>query len=256
MSWRPVLPPRTARNLAWPASDNSDARTSTLSAGRDIGLSTTPCQCASCPPPDGPIASQHPRFSMRPLIARPGRNAAREAKRIKDVRKVRNAIQWHDAQRKKRQALVHERWEAKQAIIQRVKWENINVRDHRRTALANVREDWRLGPLRPNRAPSTAPEKYGAMASERMQKPEIPMRSVKNRNAFRERKGLAPEYPLIVDDKCYFPIVKGDRVAIISGIDKGKIGFVNEVITRSHEVIVKGLNMVRLHHLPRRPMHD
>lgn len=180
---------------------------------------------------------------MSPLIARPGRNATREAKRIKDIRKVRNAIQWHEMQRKKRQALGRERWEAKNAIIQRIKWENTNVRDHRRKALANVREDWHLGPLRPNRAPTTAPEKYGIMTSERMQKPEYPVRSMKNRNAFRVSKGLAPEYPLIVDGERYFPIVKGDRVAIMSGIDKGKIGFVEEVLVRSHDVIVKGLNM-------------
>lgn len=188
---------------------------------------------------------------MSSLVTRPGRNAAREAKRIKAVRKVQNAIQWHETQRKKRQTLGSERWNAKQAVIQRLKWEKTHIHDHRKTALANIRDDWRLGPLRPNRAPTADPEKYGAMAGERMQKPEVPIRSTKNRNAFRDRKGLAPEYPLIVDDKRYFPLVKGDRVAILSGIDKGKIGVVEDVIARTHELTIKGLNMVRLSPPPR-----
>ncbi|KAH9876157.1 hypothetical protein J1614_004036 [Plenodomus biglobosus] len=180
---------------------------------------------------------------MRSLIAQPGRNAARQAKKLSEIRKVKNAILWHEKARKKRQTLRHAQWESKQAVIRRIKWENTSIHEVRKKALAQVKEDWRLGPLRPNRAMVEGRDKYGALNSDQVQKPEIPLTSVKNRNEFRERKGLSPEYPLIVDDKKYFHIVKGDRVAILKGKDKGKIGTVDEVIDRTHQVTVKGLNM-------------
>lgn len=181
---------------------------------------------------------------MSQLVVRPGRNAARQAKKLKEIRKVKGAIQWHERERKKRQEIKQERWESKQAVIQRIKWENEHVKDVRKLALENAKEDWQLGPLRPNRAIGQGADKYGAMTTMRMQKPEIPTRSVKNRNDFRERKGLQPEYPLVVDDKKYFPIVKDDRVVVLKGKDKGKIGVVQELIGRTHEVIIKDINMV------------
>ncbi|KAF2848968.1 hypothetical protein T440DRAFT_453387 [Plenodomus tracheiphilus IPT5] len=180
---------------------------------------------------------------MRQLIARPGRNAVRQAKKLQDIRKVTNAIKWHEKERKKRQKLRQEQYDSKQAVIQRIKWDNEHVHGVRKKALAQVKEDWRLGPLRPNRAFGEGADKYGVLTAAQVRKPDIPLLSVKNRNEFRERKGLAPEYPLIVDDKKYFPIVKEDRVAILKGKEKGKIGVVEEVMDRTHQVIVKGLNM-------------
>ncbi|KAF1849888.1 uncharacterized protein K460DRAFT_274697 [Cucurbitaria berberidis CBS 394.84] len=180
---------------------------------------------------------------MSQLIVRPGRNAARQAKKLKEMRKVKGAIVWHEKERKKRQEIKQERWESKQAVIQRIRWENEHVKGVRDQALRNAKEDWQLGPLRPNRAVGEGAEKYGAVTSVQMQKPEIPTRSQKNRNEFRERKGLELEYPLVVDNKKYFPIVKDDRVVVLKGRDKGKIGVVQEVIDRTHEIIVKGINM-------------
>ncbi|KAI8934249.1 hypothetical protein NX059_008994 [Plenodomus lindquistii] len=180
---------------------------------------------------------------MRAVVARPGRNAARQAKKLKEIRQVENAIKWHAKERKKRQTLRQQQWESKQAVIQRIKWENKNVHEVRKKALAEVKEDWKLGPLRPSRAFGEDKAKYGALTGEQVQKPVIPLASVKNRNEWRERQGLAPEYPLVVDDKKYFPIVKDDRVAIMKGKDKGKIGIVVDVVDRSHGIIVKGLNM-------------
>lgn len=177
------------------------------------------------------------------MVARPGRNAAREAKRLKEIRKVKNAIQWHERERKKRQELAQERWETKQSVIQRIKWENENVKAVRREALRNAKEDWQLGPLRPNRAVGGGAEKYGALTAEKIQKPDISVKIQKNRNEHRARRGIPLEYPLVVDDKKYFPIVKDDRVVILKGKDKGKIGVVQEVVAPTHEVMVKGLNM-------------
>lgn len=181
---------------------------------------------------------------MSQLVVKPGRNAARHAKKLKEIRKVKGAILWHERERKKRQEVQQERFEAKQAVLQRVRWENEHVRDVRKNALKNVQEDWDLGPLRPNRAYGEGAEKYGARTGAQMQKPEIPVKVHQNRNAFREKKGLAPEYPLVVDDKKYFPIVKDDRVVVLKGKDKGKIGKVFEILSRTHEVIVKDMNMV------------
>lgn len=181
---------------------------------------------------------------MSQLVVRPGRNAARQAKKLKEVRKVKNAIQWHERERKKRQEVKQERWESKQAVLQRIMWENENVKGVKKRALANAKEDWKLGPLRPNRAVGPGADKYGALTASQMQKPEIPVKTQKNRNAVREKKGLELEYPLVVDNKKYFPIVKDDRVVILKGKDAGKIGVVQEIIPRTHEIIVKDLNMV------------
>lgn len=181
---------------------------------------------------------------MSQLVVRPGRNAARQAKKLKEIRKVKNAIQWHERERKKRQQVKQEQWDSKQAVIQRIMWENENVHKVRKNALANAKEDWKLGPLRPNRAVGPNADKYGALSSNQVQKPEIPVRTQKNRNMVREKKGLELEYPLVVDDKRYFPIVKQDRVVLLKGKDAGKIGVVQDVIERTHEVLVKGINMV------------
>jgi large subunit ribosomal protein L24 len=123
-------------------------------------------------------------------------------------------------------------------------WEHEHVKGVRKQALANAKEDWKLGPLRPNRAIGPDAEKYGALKAAQIQKPEIPVKTQKNRNAVREKKGLELEYPLVVDDKKYFPIVKDDRVVILKGKDAGKIGTVQELVPRTHEVVVKDMNMV------------
>ncbi|KAH6875923.1 KOW motif domain-containing protein [Alternaria rosae] len=180
---------------------------------------------------------------MSQLVVRPGRNAARQAKKLKEIRKVKNAIQWHERERKKRQALKQENWEFKQAVLGRIRWEHEHVKGVRKRALANAKEDWKLGPLRPNRAVGPDAEKYGALTGVQVQKPEIPIKMQKSRNAVREKKGLELEYPLVVDDKKYFPIVKDDRVVILKGKDAGKIGVVREIVERTHDVIVKGMNM-------------
>lgn len=181
---------------------------------------------------------------MNPMLARPGRNAARQAKKLKEIRKVKGAIIWHEKARKERQKIQHERWDAKQSAFQRLRWRNKWIKGVKKEVLANVAEDWRLGPLRPNRAIGENASKHGVVTTTQMQKPDIPVRVQKNRNESRIKKGLEPTYPLVVDDKKYFPIVRGDRVLILKGQDKGKIGEVMEVIDRTHEAIVKGMNMV------------
>jgi hypothetical protein len=112
--------------------------------------------------------------------------------------------------------------------------------------LDNAREDWKLGPLRPNRAVGGAAEKYGALTGEQITKPEIPVHTQRNRNEARAKRNLELTYPLVVDDEKYFHIAKDDRVVVIRGREKGKIGLVSSIIERTHEVIVAGVNMVSL----------
>jgi large subunit ribosomal protein L24 len=181
---------------------------------------------------------------MSPLAVRPGRNAAREAKRLKEVRRVKGAIEWNVKTREKRQKLARERWESKQSLAQRKKWELDNIINIRKKALENAREDWLLGPLRPNRAIGGAGEKYGALSGEQVQRPEIPVHTWKHRNEMRVKRGLEPEYPLVVDDEKYFHIAKDDRVVVIRGRERGKIGVVQSTIARTHQVFITDVNTV------------
>lgn len=175
---------------------------------------------------------------------RPVRNAAREAKRIKEIRKVKSAIVWHERARKKRQEIGHDRYEAKQTRIQQNKWAHENIKQVRRQALKNVKEDWNLGSLRPNRAVGADADVYGALGKNYLaDKPRIPEQMVKYNNETAAKRGLELRYPLIVDDKKYFHIAKEDRVVVIEGREKGKVGFVEEILPRTHEVIVKGVNL-------------
>jgi large subunit ribosomal protein L24 len=220
-------------------------------------------------PPNGPLTARHPRrrlspalaihctplsTTMSPLAVRPGRNAARQAKKLKEIRHVKGAIRWAERARKQRKEISADRFEAKQVVVGRVKWEADNVHRVRREALRNAAEDWKMGPLRPNRAIGAGKDKYGALNVQQVQKPQIPTKFVKQRNELREKRGQELQYPLVVDDEKYFPIVTGDRVTIIKGRDAGRIGKVREVLPRTHEVVVEGLNKVRTPPAPPTPV--
>lgn len=96
---------------------------------------------------------------MSPLATRPGRNAARQAKKLSEIRHVKGAIRWAERTRKERQKKTLERLEQKQMHIGAMRWEWQNVTSVRQRALRNAREDWMLGPLRPNRAIGAGREK-------------------------------------------------------------------------------------------------
>ncbi|KAL5120089.1 hypothetical protein ACEQ8H_001914 [Pleosporales sp. CAS-2024a] len=179
---------------------------------------------------------------MAPLAVRPGRNAFREARRLKEIRKVKTAIAWHTRERAKRQKLAELRHESRQAVMQRIMWENENVKHVRKLALLRAKEDWELGPLRPNRAVGENAATYGALAGQQVQTPAIPTHTQKQRNETRAKRGMELEYPLVVDDKKYFHLAPGDRVVVIRGREKGKIGLVQSILPDKHEVIVKGIN--------------
>jgi large subunit ribosomal protein L24 len=92
------------------------------------------------------------------------------------------------------------------------------------------REDWELGPLAPRRDVGDKKDTYGTVSSQRLQGPILEHKDVD--------EALEPF------GGRYLNIVKGDRVVLLEGRDKGKIGKITNVNTKRVECTVEGLNMV------------
>jgi large subunit ribosomal protein L24 len=92
------------------------------------------------------------------------------------------------------------------------------------------REDWELGPLAPKRDVGLKKDTYGTISTMRLRGKELTLD---------ERLKLNP------DGGRYPTIVAGDRVVLLQGRDKGKIGKVAALDAARQEVTVEGLNMVR-----------
>lgn len=91
------------------------------------------------------------------------------------------------------------------------------------------REDYELGPLAPKRDVGKAKDTYGTIHTNRMRGQELTPK---------QRKEINPE------GWKHSNIVVNDRVVLMDGHDKGKIGKVIELDTKRQEVTVEGLNMV------------
>ncbi len=91
------------------------------------------------------------------------------------------------------------------------------------------REDWELGPLAPKRDVGSQKDTYGTIHTNRMRGQELTPK---------ERKEINPE------GWKHSNIVVNDRVVLMEGHDKGKIGKVIELDSKRQEVTVEGLNMV------------
>ncbi|KAF1976115.1 hypothetical protein BU23DRAFT_502766 [Bimuria novae-zelandiae CBS 107.79] len=180
-------------------------------------------------------------MSQLASAARPAKTA-KALRQIKEIRKVKGAIRWHERAREKRKKIAQERFQTKRAFGSRLKWHKDNVVAPIKEAKKNLWEDYMLGPLRPNRAVGPGADKYGALYSEQMRRPPIPVDVQKRRNEARIAKGFDPVYPLVVDDKKFFPIAVDDRVMVMYGREQGKIGVVGEILEESHEIIVKDIN--------------
>ncbi|KAL1612363.1 hypothetical protein SLS60_000589 [Paraconiothyrium brasiliense] len=173
--------------------------------------------------------------------ARPAKTARQLAK-IREIRKVKGAIRWHERAREQRHKIVKERADDKRVFNEVRKWRQDNVVKPIKEAKRNLREDYELGPLRPNRAVGPGADKYGVLGMEQLRRPPIAVDTWRRKNEAREAKGVEPEYPLVVDDKKYFPIAVDDRVMVMKGREQGKIGVVQDVIADSHEVVIQGIN--------------
>jgi large subunit ribosomal protein L24 len=92
------------------------------------------------------------------------------------------------------------------------------------------REDWELGPLAPRRDVGDDKDTYGTIDQALLQFPTI-------------HKDKREEVLKNVGGK-YLNIVKGDRVVLLEGRDKGKIGKIIDLDASRGMCKVEGLNMV------------
>lgn len=104
--------------------------------------------------------------------------------------------------------------------------------DALKAARAARREDYELGPLAPRRDVGDSKDTYGTVSM----------------NQTQGRVPYGKEKQDILDiwggNEKYLGLAKGDRVVILKGRDKGKIGEVSQVSGERAECVVKELNMV------------
>jgi large subunit ribosomal protein L24 len=128
------------------------------------------------------------------------------------------------ARRKEREARI-----TAKTTREQVTFVNREIASDVRTARLTRREDWELGPLVPKRDVGLKKETYGTVSTMRLRGKELTME---------ERLKLNP------DGGRYPTIIAGDRVVLLSGRDKGKIGKVTALDAKRQEVTVEGLNLV------------
>jgi large subunit ribosomal protein L24 len=96
-----------------------------------------------------------------------------------------------------------------------------------------IKDDWHLGPLSPNLSVGEHSSTHGAISEARYQ--------VATSLTDRQREARCAW----MGGAANLNITNGDRVVLLEGPDKGKIGKVQEVQKDTMEVIVEGLNKVR-----------
>ena len=137
-----------------------------------------------------------------------------------------------------RRTALAERQAARRAKVRKSKFDSekriLDLQDsilRRRSVLQTLkdariarREDWQLGPLAPRRDVGEQRDTYGASDTRLLRGPELPKS----------------------EQMKFWPIVAGDRVVIMDGRDKGKIGTVRSTDKVRSELTVEGLNKVYL----------
>lgn len=111
-----------------------------------------------------------------------------------------------------------ERLNYRAQVESRAKVANETVKQARRAQ----REDWEYGPLAPRRDVGDDKEKFGTVESSQVFKVPPPKKDAVNQ----------------------WHVFKGDRVVILKGRDKGKIGEVSSINKENDTVTVQGLNLV------------
>jgi large subunit ribosomal protein L24 len=170
---------------------------------------------------------------------------AKALQKIKHIKHMRSAIKHHEATRAKKEPIFKERFDGKQARLQEEHYHAKFTRGDVKKAKRNYKEDWALGPLRPNRAVGENAELYGAMEKDQLRWPDVPVPTQRMRNKLREKAGLDPEWPIVIDDRKVYPFVKGDRVVVIRGKEMNKIGIIENINEDAHMVELKDVNKVR-----------
>lgn len=128
------------------------------------------------------------------------------------------------ARKKEQEAKLDRRQE-----LQRVMLKNRSLVRDIKEARKVRREDYELGPLAPRRDVGAKADTYGTLEPARLQGKNL---------SKKERLEMNP------NSGWYVNIVKEDRVVLLEGQDKGKIGKITTVDRRRQECTVEGLNMV------------
>ncbi|ORY64098.1 uncharacterized protein BCR38DRAFT_434005 [Pseudomassariella vexata] len=97
-----------------------------------------------------------------------------------------------------------------------------------------IKNDWHLGPLAPNNFKGDLADTYGAISETRY----------KLNGALREEDRQARCAWL--DGATHLNLAQGDRVVLLEGPDKGKIGQVKDIHPDTCDVVVEGLNRSNL----------
>jgi large subunit ribosomal protein L24 len=97
-------------------------------------------------------------------------------------------------------------------------------------ARLNRREDWELGPIAPRRDVGDSKDTYGTVHTQRMRGTLL-----HDKDRMEALKTVGGRY---------LNIVKNDRVVLLEGKDKGKIGKIIAVDAGRAECTVEGLNLV------------
>ncbi|KAF1983095.1 hypothetical protein K402DRAFT_466332 [Aulographum hederae CBS 113979] len=107
------------------------------------------------------------------------------------------------------------RWLKEEVAVRRAATQNMKVQ-----RLAQ-REDWYLGPLAPKRLNEHTIEKYATVDLPMLQTPELP-----------KHYKLQP----------FQPLHAGERVVILEGNDKGRIGTIMNIDEKTDRIRIKGMN--------------
>lgn len=133
------------------------------------------------------------------------------------------------------------RQKAKGLILYKVDKKEQSARDRRHVAVAQkeiadakqtIRDDWAMGSLAPRTDIGSFQDAYGAIGESRYSSPggfSLAMRNARCRWA---------------GGAYYLNLAEGDRVVLLDGPDKGRIGPVADINHEAAEVKVKGLNKV------------
>ncbi|KAF2737359.1 hypothetical protein EJ04DRAFT_510467 [Polyplosphaeria fusca] len=151
------------------------------------------------------------------------RATPRIARKRKEIKRVKAAIRWaENAQRKGAEGL-QQRRDNKAYIVNRLQWTSQYPRENAQKARERYVEDWKLGPLRPNRAFGPGKARYGVMKSGEFSEPRLPEHL--------QKKAAAS------------PIQRGDRVVLVRGREKGKIAVIEDLHMESNTVsFARGIN--------------
>ncbi|KAF2005017.1 hypothetical protein P154DRAFT_519052 [Amniculicola lignicola CBS 123094] len=154
------------------------------------------------------------------------------------IKKVLTSIRYAERQKRLKAPLLNEQYEHRSYLKQSQRHHDSQALKFVKLARRNAREDWKLGPLRPNRAVGADRERWGVVKQEHFVTPTIPEHSLLERDkwpaARRTWVTRIENWPIWVDD----------RVVVIRGREKNKIGKILDIDKERNTVLIKGVNVV------------